>query len=276
MTAPPSSPAVGSAAPMVDIGANLSSSQFTADLDEVIERAHCAGVRWLVATGTSLEGSREAVRLACEHPGIRATAGLHPHRASAWSDKGTRDGLHALLEQPAVVAVGECGLDYFRMLSPRAEQLRAFEEQLQWAVETGKPTFLHCRQAFDDFCAVLRNHPQARGVVHCFTDGAQEAETLLSLGYDIGVTGWVADPRRGQSLREALPRVPLQRLHLETDAPYLLPCNMPGAQRRGRNEPAHLVWVARAVADLLGLPLEQVAQVCTGNSVRLFGLAPQH
>jgi TatD DNase family protein len=140
------------------------------------------------------------------------------------------------------------------------------------AAALGKPLFLHCRDAFDDFYAMVRDAVAggAHGVVHCFTGSQEEAEAFAELGLDIGVTGWVTDMARGQALRDAVTTIPLDRLHLETDAPYLGPKN--AKKRRPYNEPANLVWVARAVAELRGVDEAMVAEACTRNSARLFRL----
>ncbi len=184
-----------------------------------------------------------------------------------------RKGLSALLADPACVAVGETGLDYNRNFSTPANQRRAFAAQLELAADTGKPLFLHCRDAFDDFYSMMRDAVAggAHGVVHCFTGSQDEAEAFAELGLDIGVTGWVTDLTRGQALREAVKTIPLDRLHLETDAPYLAPKN--AKKRRPYNEPANLIWVARAIAELRGIDELAVARACTSNSARLFRLA---
>jgi TatD DNase family protein len=196
---------------------------------------------------------------------------VHPHGAKEYT-ASTGGELAALWADERVVAVGECGLDYDRMFSPKEAQRLAFEAQIQASVRLAKPLFLHCRDAFDDFHAMLREaaNAGAHGVVHCFTDGATEAEALLALGFDIGITGWVTDVARGGALRDALRVIPLDRLHLETDAPYLRPKN--AGKTRPYNEPALLPFVAQAVAELKGVDVAAVAAQATRNSARLFRL----
>ncbi|WP_187631773.1 TatD family hydrolase [Paraburkholderia sp. UCT31] len=257
---------------MLDIGVNFHSPQLKGSTGPLLERAKSAGIRAILATGSSRAASQAAHELACQHAGyIWATAGVHPHGASHWDDQ-VHAALDALWRQPEVVAVGELGLDYNRLFSPRDAQRHAFEQQLAAAVQVGKPLFLHSRDAFEDFRAMTREAARAgaRGVVHCFTGTAAEALAHLEDGYDIGVTGWVADPVRGESLRQALKVIPLERIHLETDAPYLMPRNKP--KRGSVNEPANLPWVAKAVAELLDLPPEEVGATCEANSRRLFAL----
>jgi TatD DNase family protein len=256
---------------LVDIGVNFHSSQLKGLGDELLARAAAAGVTHLLATGTSLHASELALAFAREHARVWATAGMHPHTAKDWSAQSGAQ-FEPLWTDERVVAVGECGLDYNRMFSPVDAQRHAFEAQIAAAVRLGKPLFLHCRDAFDDFHAMLRDAAAAgaHGVVHCFTDGAAEAEAFLALGFDIGITGWVTDAVRGTALRDALRVIPVDRLHLETDAPYLRPKN--AGKTRPYNEPALLPFVAKAVAELRGLDVATLSAHATLNSRRLFNL----
>jgi TatD DNase family protein len=256
---------------LIDIGVNFHASQLKGAGTELLARAADAGVTHILATGTSLSSSRSALDFACHHPRVWATAGVHPHTAKEYA-AATSEALAAMWMEERVVAVGECGLDYNRMFSPAAAQRSAFAEQIQASLRTGKPLFLHCRDAFDDFHAMLRDAARAgaRGVVHCFTDGAAQAEAFLVLGFDIGITGWVTDLARGTALRDAMRVIPLDRLHLETDAPYLRPRN--AGKTRPYNEPALLPFVAKAVAELKGLDVATIAAHASANSRRLFGL----
>ncbi|MGJ7574557.1 TatD family hydrolase [Variovorax sp. RB2P76] len=257
---------------LVDIGVNFHSAQLAQITAALLARARAAGVTHILATGTSLASSRLALDLAKANPGVVfATAGVHPHDAKA-HNQGTLRELTELWKCPEVVAVGECGLDYNRNFSTPQAQRIAFEQQLSMAVETGKPLFLHCRDAFGDFHDMLAPAMAdgARGVVHCFTGNRSEADAFLEMGLDIGITGWVTDLQRGQALREAVPHMPLDRLHLETDAPYLFPKN--AGSRRGHNEPANLPWVARGLAELMHRDVGEIMQACSANSRRLFGL----
>ena len=258
----------------VDIGVNLAHDSFDADRDAVMHRAAQAGVVQMMVTGASEDGSRKAIELARQHPGVLfATAGVHPHHAADL----TTAALPALAEMaraPEVVAVGECGLDYFRDFSPRDLQRRAFAWQLELAAATGKPVFLHQRDAHEDFVAILREHRAAiaGGVAHCFTAGEAERDAYLELGLAIGITGWICDERRGLHLREVVRKIPADRLMLETDAPYLLPRDLKPAPKSRRNEPHHLPHVARAVASARHESLESIARTATENTRRLFRL----
>jgi TatD DNase family protein len=258
---------------LIDIGANLTHDSFAADLDDVMTRALHAGVRRQIVTGADIPGSRQAARLAERHPAhLRSTAGIHPHHAEGFS-ADRRAELEELLQHPCVVAAGECGLDYFRNISPPEAQRRAFAAQLEIAAAANKPVFLHQRDAHVDFTAILRDHIGALhgGVAHCFTGGPAELEAYLGLGLYIGITGWVCDERRGLELREAVPRIPLERLLVETDAPYLLPRDLDPKPRSRRNEPAFLVHVARTVAELRGESLDALAAATSRNAETLFG-----
>src|SRR5690348_17106804 len=184
---------------LIDIGVNLTHDCFDRDRPEVIARAHAAGVVQMIVTGASRTSTRRAIELADAHPGrLFATAGVHPHHATELDDELAAE-LERLAAHPSVVAIGECGLDYYRDLSPRDEQRRAFVRQLELAARMAKPVFLHQRDAHADFAAILREHRDALvgGVAHCFTGSRRELEDTLSLELAIGITGWICDERRG-------------------------------------------------------------------------------
>ena len=261
-------------AELIDIGVNLAHDSFDADRDAVMQRAADAGVRQMIVTGASEDGTTRAIGLARAHPGrLFATAGVHPHHAADLTPEALAR-LKALAQDPAVVAVGECGLDYFRDFSPRDLQRRAFGWQLEIAVATQKPVFLHQRDAHDDFLAMLREHAPrlAGGVAHCFTAGGPERDAYLELGLHIGITGWICDERRGRHLLELVREIPRDRLLLETDSPYLTPRDMKPQPKARRNEPAFLPHILKAVARALGRAAEEVADETTRNAKVLFDL----
>lgn len=260
---------------LIDIGSNLTHQSFTADRDAVMARAWNAGVHRQVITGADLAGSSEAAALAALHPQrLWSTAGVHPHQAQSFV-AAQREELTQLLKIKSVVAVGECGLDYFRNLSPADTQRRAFVAQLEIAVQVRKPVFLHQRDAHADFTAILREFAGrlSGGVAHCFTGGEAELEAYLGLGLYIGITGWACDERRGMELRRSVPRIPADRLLIETDAPYLLPRDLEPKPKSRRNEPCYLPHIAATAARLRGETLEAVAAATTRNAVALFALA---
>ena len=262
---------------LVDIGINLAHDSYAGDRTEVIARATTAGVAQLIVTAATLASSVAALELARAHPGhLFATAGVHPHQAGELT-AAEMPRLRAMLDEPGVVAAGECGLDYFRNYSPQPAQRRAFAEQLALAAELGKPLFLHQRDAHHDFTAALREHGGVlRGVAHCFTGGEAELQAYLDLGLHIGITGWICDERRGQHLQALVRRIPAGRLLLETDGPYLLPRDLRPRPSSRRNEPAYLHHIADVVARLRGESLEDCAAHTTAAARALFGLAAVH
>jgi TatD DNase family protein len=259
---------------LIDIGINLTHKSFAADRDAVIARAHAAGVVQMLITGSNAESTRAAVALAKAHPlRLFATVGVHPHHAEEWSAQLGAE-LSLLASSPEVVAIGECGLDYNRNFSTPALQRDAFHRQLELAAITGKPVFLHQRDAHADFVAILREHRNTLtgAVAHCFTGTAPELECYLEMQLFIGITGWICDERRGAHLLPLMRTIPAQQLLLETDAPYLMPRDLEPKPASRRNEPAYLPHIANAVAGARGEPLAQLAQQTTANARRLFHL----
>ena len=255
---------------LIDIGANLTHDSFDRDRDAVLARAREAGVARMVVTGASREHSPLALRLAQAHPGVLyATAGVHPHHAVEYTEECDAE-MRALHAHPEVVAVGECGLDYFRDFSPRPAQRKAFERQLQICVDlaaagTPKPLFLHQRDAHADFMAIMKNFGvgPGRAVVHCFTGSREELFDYLDNDWYIGITGWLCDERRGQHLREIVKNIPANRLLVETDAPYLLPRTLKPMPKDRRNEPAFLPHIVQELARDRG---EDVAATAASSS----------
>lgn len=259
---------------LIDIGANLTHDSFDADRPAVIQRALEAGITQFIVTGSDVAHSHRALDLCRAWPGVLyCTAGTHPHQAKDF-DATAPAMLRQLFAEPAVVAVGECGLDYFRNFSPHADQVRTFETQLELAADTGKPVFLHQRDAHDDFIAILRRwRPQLTdAVVHCFTGNEAELRGYLDLNCYIGITGWICDERRGSHLRELVRRIPSNRLLLETDAPYLLPRDLKPKPHTHRNEPMYLAHICDTVAECVGKPSAQIAAETTANAQHFFRL----
>lgn len=259
---------------LVDIGVNLTHESFDDDRDEVIARAQAAGVRRMVVTGSTVVQSRRAARLALERPGeLYATTGIHPHHAREF---GAADIpiLADIAQGPGVVAVGECGLDYFRNYSTPAEQERAYAAQLELAVELELPVFLHQRDAHERFVAILKDYRDGlvRAVAHCFTGERKELYSYLDMDLYIGITGWICDERRGRHLEALVRDIPLERLMLETDAPYLLPRDLPEKPATRRNEPVHLPHILRKVAHSRGIGVEALAQATTLAATEFFEL----
>ena len=261
---------------LVDIGANLAHDSFDDDRAEMMQRAASAGVGTMIVTGSSDDSNVRAAELAAAHSGILySTAGVHPHHASDYTDES--DALiRSLLQRDEVVAVGECGLDYFRNFSPRDAQLSAFRRQLEIAKDTGLPVFLHQRDAHDDFVEVLEPAlpDLSRAVAHCFTGEGESLREYLAMGLYIGITGWICDERRGKHLHDIVDIIPDDRLLIETDAPYLLPRTIRPRPKTRRNEPMYLPEVVKVVAEARGQSEDHIAKVTTENARRFFSLPP--
>jgi TatD DNase family protein len=247
---------------LIDIGINLMHRRFDADREAVLVRAQEAGVGQLVLTGTCLQSSQAAAEYAAKYPGqLYATAGIHPHDSERAQPEDIA-ALRTLAARPEVVAIGECGLDFNRDFSPRAQQLACFEAQVALACELQLPLFLHEREAQSALLAVLDKFAGRLPplVVHCFTGTAAELALYLERDYFIGITGWICDERRGLHLQEIVAQIPLQRLMLETDAPFLTPRDLRPKPRGGRNEPAFLAHILNTVARCYGLSATEIAK----------------
>jgi TatD DNase family protein len=266
----------------IDIGVNLMNRSFNSDRERVVLEAEKSGVCPLIITGSSEASSRAALDYAALFPGkLYATSGVHPHEAKG-SGGGTLAALTALAKRKECVAIGECGLDYNRDFSPRPVQKAWFIKQIELAGELSLPLFLHERDAFEDLYAILKEHGTARMVIHCFTGTEKALDSYLELGAYIGVTGWICDERRGTHLKDLVKKIPPNRLMIESDAPYLIPRDLPrvksaggdgqgSAAKGGRNEPKFLPHIAKTIAAALGKETEVLAGECFANTRRFFG-----
>ena len=257
----------------IDIGVNLTGSSFKKDVSAVIDRAITAGVEKMIVTGTDVSHSEAAIRLTEQYQGVcYSTVGLHPHHASDYSDELGSE-LRDMLSHKNVVAVGECGLDFNRNFSTRKEQIRAFEGQLEIAIDSGQALFLHQRDAHEDFISILKGcrHDLNHVVAHCFTGSIEEVNDYLLLDMYVGITGWISDERRGQSLQAAVKHIPLDRIMLETDAPYLLPRDLAvKPTEKNRNEPCYLPHIAAAVANNMSVEEPILITAAYENSCKFF------
>ena len=258
---------------LIDIGANLAHDSFDEDRERVIAEAAQAGVSHIIVTGSSLESNEQAAMLAATYPQLFATAGIHPHHASEYDD-ATHARLAEQLRVEGVVAAGECGLDYFRNFSTPADQQVAFTRQLELAVDAKLPVFLHQRDAHQDFLNILE--PQlpnlSRAVAHCFTGSREELLDYVSLDLYVGITGWICDERRGRHLWDSVGEIPLERLLIETDAPYLLPRTLKPRPKTRRNEPKWLPAVLATIAEARGEDVITLAKATSENAKRFFAL----
>jgi len=272
---------------MIDSHAHIAEEAYDDDRAELLARAAAAGVDTVLVIGYDAPSSRRVVEVVREHRGsvhdgeahfadaavaaqrvrLYATAGVAPHHVLE-TDEQHLEAVRALLDEDEVVAVGEIGLDYHYDM-PRAAQRALFTRQLEWAVERDMPVIIHSREAEDDVLADLREHDCRRGVIHCFTEGPAMAEGAVDLGFYVSFAGIITF-KNAQDLRDIAARVPLDRILVETDSPYLAPV----PHRGKRNEPGYVVEVARTIAELHGVSIEEVERVTTQNVRTLFGLSP--
>ena len=258
----------------IDIGANLTSKKFKNDLENVLAESAAAGLSHIVLTGSSEKNSVESSKICSRHPGfLYSTAGIHPHDASNYDPVRTNKTLEDLYKLDHVVAVGECGLDFNRDFSPRDKQRDCFAAQLELASKNGLPLFLHERDAFGAFYSMMKEARDriGRGVVHCFTGSLANAKAYLDLDLHLGITGWICDERRGKHLREVVKEIPVNRLMLETDCPYLAPRDY--RPRINRNEPKYLPHILKTVAECRGEPVEELAAEVLKTTKSFFGIA---
>lgn len=255
-----------------DAGVNLLDSRF--DPGAVIHQAAEAGVTRLCLITTHPHEWDAAVSLYAQFPQhLVFTIGVHPHNAKDMTEPDYAR-LTELAESPGCVAIGECGLDFNRNFSPQETQLEVFRRQLAIAVTLNKPVYLHERDAFEQQLSCLKDVSSSLkgGIAHCFTGTAEQMQTYLELGLYIGVTGWVCDPKRGETLREAVTQLPLERLILETDAPYLYPKTRKPRERN--NQPAFLPFIGEELAELLEISPALLQQTSYANTCKLFAITP--
>jgi TatD DNase family protein len=253
---------------LFDTHAHLHFPEFAGDLDAVLARARAAGVVRLVTIGTDPETTEAALALAAREPGVWASAGIHPHDAAA-ADEAAFAAIERLAAAPRVVAVGEIGLDYFRNLSPPEVQRAVFRRLLDVARRVAKPAVVHCRDAHDDTLAILAEARvgEVGGVMHCFSGDVAIARRALDLGLLVSLAGPVTY-RNARALPDVARFVPVDRLVVETDCPFL----PPEGHRGRRNEPAYLALTAARVAALRAEPLADLARHLSANACRLFGV----
>ena len=253
---------------LFDTHAHLHFPEFGADLDAVLDRARAAGVRRMLTIGTDVPTSRAAVALAAREPDVWAAVGIHPHEAAS-ADEPALAEIERLAAADRVVAIGETGLDFFRNLAPRETQEHAFRAQLALARRIGKPVVVHCRDAHEETLELLAagGVRERGGIMHCFSGDLGIARRCLDLGLLISLAGPVTYPKPG-ALPEVARAVPLDRLVVETDCPFL----PPQPYRGKRNEPAYVAITAARVAELRGAPLADLAARMSENARALFRL----
>ena len=251
----------------IDSHAHLEMKAFDRDRDKVIARAKEAGVDYIVTVGTTLNDCKKAISIANRYESVYAVIGIHPHEVKNIDDL-TYESLKDLANADKVVAYGEIGLDFFRNLSPRDVQIKRFGEQLELAGEIGLPVVIHDREAHRETLNILKEWKgNRRGIIHCFSGDYEMAKKCLDMGFYISIPGTITF-QKSEKLQEVVKNVPIDSILLETDSPYLAP-----HPRRGRrNEPANVIFTARRVAEIKGLPLEEVGKITSQNTKNIFGI----
>jgi TatD DNase family protein len=253
---------------LVDTHAHLQWASFDKDREKVLIRARKAGVECVVNIGFDVDGSRKAIELAEKHEGLYATIGVHPHNANQFN-RSVYETLRTFSKRPKVVAIGEIGLDYYRNLSSREAQKKAFETQLLLAEELELPVVIHDRDAHDDVLGMLsRFKGKISGVMHCFSGSREMAEKCIKSDFYISIAGPVTFPK-SHKLHEIAKRIDLNKILLETDSPWLAPQEMRGKQ----NEPAFLPFIAKKIAELKGISVDELAEATTQNARAIFKLS---
>ncbi len=250
-----------------DIGLNLFCRQFP-DPEKIVRDAMDQGV-CCILTGTDPKENEKIDKFVRTHDAY-GTVGIHPHNADRAMQEDFARIERIVSENEKIVAVGECGLDYDRMFSTKENQIRCLEKHIVLAEKLGKPLFLHERSAAEDFVKRFKKHQDIcqKSVVHCFTGDRRTLDQYLSMGFSIGITGWICDDRRAKELREAVHMIPLDRILIETDAPYLTPRNVPGLDRT--NTPQNIVYVARELAKYMKVSEETLVENARNNTQRIF------
>lgn len=258
---------------MIDIGPNLSSNKFTQDLEQVIQRAKDNKLEALILTTTNFSNYQINLKIIDKYNYIMplfTTYGLHPHYAS--DNKDIFKYIDINTNNPSVVAIGEFGLDFFRMLSSKETQIEVMNQFLEHAEKKPHlPLFLHERDSFEDFHYLLKSYNGTnKKVIHCFTGDKKALKAYLDLDCYIGITGWISDNKRNTELIEALKYLPLDKLMIETDCPYLTPRNLPRQFNNSRNEPAYLLYVAKSISEILDISINTIIEKTKENSLDFF------
>jgi len=252
---------------LIDSHAHLEMDEFNGDREAVIQRAQEGGVGCIVTVGLNLEDSRKAVALAEQYDVVYASVGVHPHDVTG-IDETTYDLLRKLSENDRVVAYGEIGLDFFRNLSPKDLQIRRFGEQLELAAELALPVIIHDREAHRETVEMLKGGREGHGgVIHCFSGDYDMAVRCIDMGFYISIPGTITY-KKSEALRDIVRKLPIDRLLVETDCPFL----SPEPKRGKRNEPAYVAYTARRIAQARDIPFEEVERVTSQNARDVFGI----
>ena len=257
---------------LFDIACNFSSERFDKDLNEVIHRAKNNNVNKFLVVSASLNDTEKINRIYEDNKdSCFFTIGVHPHNAREFNSSSSVK-MKSLIDTYKPNSVGETGLDFFRNISSYEEQIFTFEEQIKIAIDKDLPLFLHQREAHDDFIKILSKYRDSisKAVVHCFTGTQKELDDYLDIGCHIGLTGWICDANRNIDLRKSLINIPLDKLMIETDCPYLIPKNLEEKPKNNRNEPAFLPHIAKEISTLMNVDINQLVKKTYENSINFF------
>jgi TatD DNase family protein len=256
---------------LFDIGANLTHESFNKDLNNVIEKSLTNGIKNICVTGCDLEDSRKAIEIAKLFPkNLITTCGIHPHYADSFDENSSSEIIN-ICKNSLVKAIGETGLDFNRNFSKKDKQIQSFLNHIKIANSLNLPMFLHQRDAHESFMNCLEKvNPLTQCVVHCFTGKEEELKDYLKKGFFIGLTGWICDPKRGTHLEKLISLIPLNKLLIETDSPYLLPKNLEVKGRR--NEPIYLREVLKKIIKHRDEKEEEIIETLYENSLSFFNL----
>ena len=247
---------------LIDTHAHIYYDDYANCMEEIIRDAINAGIERIICVGVDLKTSEQCIKLAEEYPIVYATCGYHPHEASKTPKRYLYE-LEQLYEHPKVVAVGEIGLDYHYNFSEPKDQKRVFCEQLEMASGIGLPTIVHCRNSEEEVISSIQQSGQKAGVIHCFASDLDFAQSILEIGFHISFTGMITFVKK---LEEVVKEIPLEKMMVETDSPYL----SPHPYRGKKNEPARVLHIAEKIAEIKDVSLDEVAQSTTQTALQLF------
>ncbi len=253
---------------LIDTHAHLNDAAFDADLNDVIDRVRQRGIRSVINVSEGVESCEKSLQQADQYPELFCTIGVHPHKAAEVTEEDFQK-LKLLSVSPKVKAVGEIGLDFYYDYAPREIQKQVFTQFLKLGLEINLPVIIHCRDAEKEMEEIFRvlGHQSWRGVIHCFTGSHEFAQKMLDLGFYISFSGIITF-KNANALRDVVARIPLERMLVETDSPYLTPVPYRGK----RNEPVHVLYVAQQIAEIKNLSIDEIMRITTINAIQLFSL----
>ncbi len=258
---------------LIDIGANLTHPELKKKINVIVDNIKSANIKKVIITSSNIQDTKEALEIINKYPDLfYTTVGFHPHNAKDYKPDNAVE-IKDFLNNNKVLAIGECGLDFYRKYSSKEEQIFCFEQHLEIAKTIKKPIFLHERHAFKDFVNILNKHKDElfKYVVHCFTGTKEELKSYIDMGCYIGITGWITDANRGKHLHEIIKYIPEDRLMIETDSPYLIPHNI-NFKHDGINEPSYLTYVVETIAKCLNKDINYIKDRTFRNTKLFFNI----